>query len=144
MHILYGDLPAPDGALDMIEAWEPPLPKAVKPRVQVARIIEALQDEGLIGIVPRTEILRRYPEHCEMLGFLPIGTNLLLECMARKAKRVRPLVDGQRITAYVIPPPTRADDKPTSLPAIQSSAQVIPIKRAQVAQQPRMRKRKVA
>lgn len=86
--------------------WElieyPPLMEV--PGVEQARaIVGILQEEGLTGVVPRGEILWRYGEHCNVFGFEPLGVNAICEALAAVCQRVRPVVDGRRITAYVIP-----------------------------------------
>jgi hypothetical protein len=98
----WGD-PAPislDGAIPFIE---PPVREGVSASEQVATIISELQEEGLVGLVERTEILRRYPEHCWMHGWIPVSENHLFEALAKVVARKRPFDKGQRITCYVIP-----------------------------------------
>jgi hypothetical protein len=86
-------------AVDFVE----PEIRDVKVSEQVSQILSDLQDEGMTGVVERHEILRRYPEYCWMHGWIPTAENHLFEELARHAKRVRPFVKGQRLTAYVIP-----------------------------------------
>jgi len=83
--------------------WEPPQPVPVSATQQVRQIVEALQEEGMTGVVPRGEIIWRYGEHCWMLGFEPIGINAICEALGAICQKVRPVVEGRRITAYVIP-----------------------------------------
>lgn len=98
----WGD-PAPtslDGAVCFIE---PPINQGVTPKEQVFQIVSDLQDEGLVGLVERTEILRRYDEYCWMHGWMPLGENALFEALAKVVSRKRPFYKGQRVTCYVIP-----------------------------------------
>jgi hypothetical protein len=104
--------PCPQGGKEpVLEVWSPPaVPRNVPAMLQAQAIIEALQDEGVTGVVPRVEILDRYAEHCWMLGFKPIGTNALCEalrevCGGPKATP-RIIVNGKKVTAYRIPDPT--------------------------------------
>lgn len=84
--------------------WEPPPTRHVAAIDQVAGIIDALQDEGRTGVVPRDLIHRRYGEYCMMWGYEPVGLNDLFEAFPLAGcRRVRRMVDGHKITAYVIP-----------------------------------------
>lgn len=85
--------------------FDPPASRPVTPLEQARQIVTALQEEGLTGVVPRGDILHRYPEHCWMLGFVPLNTNDLFKALAKVVKRVRPLTGPtKRVTCYVIPP----------------------------------------
>jgi hypothetical protein len=84
--------------------WDPPPARPVSAADQVPAIVEALQDEGLTGVVPRQDILDRYREHCWMLGFIPVSTNAFFEALKKVCKYVRPEVSkGRRVSHYVIP-----------------------------------------
>jgi hypothetical protein len=98
----WGD-PPPTSLKGGVKFKEPPVREGVTPSEQVAQIIADLQAEGLIGLVERTEILRRYPEYCWMHGWMPMSENHLFEALGRVLKRKRPLHSRQRITCYVIP-----------------------------------------
>jgi len=84
-------------------SWEAPPARNVSAAQQAQAIVTALQDEGRTGVVPRGEILRLYAEHCLMLGFVPVKHNALCEALGEILEKRRPLVDGHRITAYVVP-----------------------------------------
>ena len=88
-----------------MEPFVEPEVRQVSPDGQVSAIVEALQQEGMTGVVFRAEILWRYPEHCWMFGFEPLPENLLFEALAKHVKRVRRHVHGQKVTGYVIPTP---------------------------------------
>ena len=83
---------------------DPPPARPVSAREQVPAIIEALQEEGLTGVVFRDDILDRYKEHCWMLGFEPVSTNAICEALKKRGiKKLRPFVGRRRLVAYVIP-----------------------------------------
>jgi hypothetical protein len=86
---------------------EPDIIDATPPE-QVSQIVSDLQSEGLVGLVERTEILRRYPEWCWMHGWMPLAENHLFEALAKTVARKRPFHRGQRVTCYVIPSAPRA------------------------------------
>lgn len=83
--------------------WDPPPTRPVAALGQVPAIIEALQEEGLTGVVFRDNILERYAEHCWMLGFVPVKHNALCEALGKVCRKVRPFVGRRRLVAYVIP-----------------------------------------
>jgi len=89
--------------LELAEPFAEPDIRFVAPAEQVSQIVSDLQDEGMTGVVERTEILRRYPEYCWMHGWIPHAENHVFEALGKLVKRVRPFVKGQRITGYVIP-----------------------------------------
>ena len=89
--------------LELAEPFDEPSIRSVTPAEQVSQIVSDLQSEGMTGVVERTEILRRYPEHCWMHGWIPHAENHIFEALGKLVKRVRPFHQGQRITCYVIP-----------------------------------------
>lgn len=95
-------LPRPARRSD-IPDWDPPPTRPVAAREQALGIVDALQDEGRTGFVPRGVILRRYAEYCWMNGFEPIALNDLCEAFGQVCRRVRRMVDGRKVTGYVIP-----------------------------------------
>lgn len=91
-------------------SWVPPKPRQVSAVVQARAFVKSLQDSEDWGIQPRGYLLRRYPELCEMEGFVPVKHNALCEALTEvlggeKKAKCRPMVDGHRITAYIIPEP---------------------------------------
>lgn len=134
MWTFWGD-PAPQSFEGAIPFEEPPVKDNVRTHEQVSRIVADLQAEGLVGLVERTEILRRYPEHCWMHGWLPVSENHLFEALGKVAARKRPFHKGQRITCYVIPAARR-------LPAAQNAhkAKLEAIVNAKPLRQTRLRR----
>jgi hypothetical protein len=103
MWTFWGD-PAPTSLRGGVSFSEPRVRDDVTPAEQVSQIVSDLQDEGLIGLVERTEILRRYPEYCWMHGWIPMSENHLFEALGKLVAKRRPFHAKQRITCYVIPP----------------------------------------
>lgn len=103
MWMPWGD-PAPTSLNGGVSFSEPPVRKDITPEEQVSQIVSDLQAEGLIGMVERTEILRRYPEYCWMHGWMPLSENHLFEALGKVVAKRRPFHMKQRITCYVIPP----------------------------------------
>lgn len=99
----WGD-PAPTSLRGGVSFVEPSVRDDVTPEEQVSQIVSDLQAEGLIGMVERTEILRRYPEYCWMHGWMPLSENHLFEALGKIIAKRRPFHNRQRITCYVIPP----------------------------------------
>jgi hypothetical protein len=80
-----------------------PRPRTASPAQQAAAIIGALQEEGLTGVIERQEFLDRYQEHCLMFGFRPISTNAVFEALGKLCRRKRVTINGNKVTAYIIP-----------------------------------------
>jgi hypothetical protein len=90
--------------------WVPPPPRQVPAAQQAQAIIAAWQEAGETGVIGRGRILRRYAEHCEMFGFVPVAHNALCEALGRICEKKRVWTDGHYITAYRIPDAPRADN----------------------------------
>ena len=88
-------------------SWVPPKPVQAPAMKQAQAFVASLQESGDWGVQPRGELLRRYPELCMMEGFVPVKHNALCEALGELLEKRRPLVDGHRITAYVVPEPVR-------------------------------------
>lgn len=73
----------------------------------VSRFISDMQESGHTGVQPRGEVLNRYYETCIGADIEPIGLNAFCEALAAICEKRRPLVNGHRITAYVIPSVTK-------------------------------------
>lgn len=134
MWTFWGD-PAPTTYDGAVPFSEPPVSDDVTPQEQVSQIVSDLQAEGLVGLVERTEILRRYPEYCWMHGWMPMSENHLFEALGKVVSRKRPFHKGQRITCYAIPAAPR-------LPAAQMAhkAKLEAIVNARPLGQTRLRK----
>ena len=110
--------------------WREPLQAcSVDAEGQVSAMVTELQWRGLTGVISRSKIIGLYAELCWQEGFHPLGGDTfwyqwghlmhlgsdywgglpgMLEFfkeLGRHCQRVRPVVDGKRITAYVIPDP---------------------------------------